>query len=365
MLVMGMGCVMLAVLELFAVGFQQAVSRVLFALSPAASVVALLAFMGAMGAQDGDGAVLGGGGDERPMALLPTVIICLGIVMFTVIGSSIQAYMRHLDPVPAGSGLFGVFDALALVLTGALLVLAAAFAGRRAILHSLLVMPSVLALAYALSVALPAESVVPTYTMLALSRRMTLVFWAVIAISCGGRFMVSATIALTFYRIAQTLGAMVLTRGIFDYLSSSFSLLIIGELAVTMALCPLIAFVCLRREGPLWEPSVQTGAGAAAQEGETGGASAGAEPQEEPVAPRDLRAEALQQVAGTYGLSVREAEVLELVSQGWRAASIAEKLVLSPSTVKNHMNSIYGKLGVHTQDELRFLVEEAERSLPR
>ena len=38
---------------------------------------------------------------------------------------------------------------------------------------------------------------------------------------------------------------------------------------------------------------------------------------------------------------------------------IQEKLVLSRNTVKTHVANIYGKLGVHSQQELIDLVEEA------
>lgn len=48
-------------------------------------------------------------------------------------------------------------------------------------------------------------------------------------------------------------------------------------------------------------------------------------------------------------LSKRELEVLALVNQGLANGEIAEKLSLAPSTVKTHINNIYGKLGVQTR----------------
>ena len=48
-------------------------------------------------------------------------------------------------------------------------------------------------------------------------------------------------------------------------------------------------------------------------------------------------------------LSVRELEVLRLIEQGLSNAEIAGKLTLAPSTIKTHINNIYGKLGVQTR----------------
>ncbi len=48
-------------------------------------------------------------------------------------------------------------------------------------------------------------------------------------------------------------------------------------------------------------------------------------------------------------LSQRELEVLRLIEEGLSNPEIAEKLTLAPSTVKTHINNIYGKLGVQTR----------------
>jgi DNA-binding CsgD family transcriptional regulator len=48
-------------------------------------------------------------------------------------------------------------------------------------------------------------------------------------------------------------------------------------------------------------------------------------------------------------LSAREIEVLRLVDQGLSNQQIALKLNVAPSTVKTHINNIYGKLGVQTR----------------
>jgi len=45
-------------------------------------------------------------------------------------------------------------------------------------------------------------------------------------------------------------------------------------------------------------------------------------------------------------LTEREQQVLEHIAQGRSAAQIGEELFLSPATVKTHLQSLYGKLGV-------------------
>ena len=65
-------------------------------------------------------------------------------------------------------------------------------------------------------------------------------------------------------------------------------------------------------------------------------------------------------VAARYRLTPRETELLELLAHGRNGPFIQEKLVLSRNTVKTHVANIYGKLGVHSQQELIDLVEEAD-----
>jgi DNA-binding NarL/FixJ family response regulator len=48
-------------------------------------------------------------------------------------------------------------------------------------------------------------------------------------------------------------------------------------------------------------------------------------------------------------LTAREAEIMNLISQGRTNGQIAAELVLSEKTVKNHVNRIYGKLGAHSR----------------
>ena len=50
-------------------------------------------------------------------------------------------------------------------------------------------------------------------------------------------------------------------------------------------------------------------------------------------------------------LTEREVEVLRLVVAGLSNAEIAEELVIAVSTVKSHVNHIYGKLGVESRTQ--------------
>jgi DNA-binding CsgD family transcriptional regulator len=55
-------------------------------------------------------------------------------------------------------------------------------------------------------------------------------------------------------------------------------------------------------------------------------------------------------------LSVREREVLALLVAGDRVPAIAELLHISPHTVRNHLKSVFRKLGVGSQSELIQLI---------
>jgi len=65
------------------------------------------------------------------------------------------------------------------------------------------------------------------------------------------------------------------------------------------------------------------------------------------------------------GLTDREAEVLRLVAHGRTNQEIAALLVVSPHTVRKHLENAYAKLGVHTRTaaaaRLFGLLDESER----
>jgi len=60
-------------------------------------------------------------------------------------------------------------------------------------------------------------------------------------------------------------------------------------------------------------------------------------------------------------LSDREREVLSLIAQGCKNAEIAERLVLSPKTVRNHVSNILSKL--HVADRAEAIIRAREVGL--
>ena len=55
--------------------------------------------------------------------------------------------------------------------------------------------------------------------------------------------------------------------------------------------------------------------------------------------------------AAASALTRREVEVLRLMAQGANTKAAAEKLHVSPSTIRNHAQNMFGKLGVHSRLE--------------
>jgi DNA-binding NarL/FixJ family response regulator len=62
-------------------------------------------------------------------------------------------------------------------------------------------------------------------------------------------------------------------------------------------------------------------------------------------------------------LSAREKQVLGLVVMGYMNSQIAEQLFLAESTVKSHLSSAFGKLGVRSRNEAVSLILDPERGL--
>jgi len=64
-------------------------------------------------------------------------------------------------------------------------------------------------------------------------------------------------------------------------------------------------------------------------------------------------------------LTERELEVLHLIAQGFSNQEIARKLVISPKTVRNHINHIFHKLGVQERSEAIVLAREHGMGMQR
>lgn len=65
-------------------------------------------------------------------------------------------------------------------------------------------------------------------------------------------------------------------------------------------------------------------------------------------------------VAKRYLLSARETQILCLLAKGYNATRIKDELCLSLSTAKTHINHIYHKLDIHTQQELIRMVDNVK-----
>jgi DNA-binding NarL/FixJ family response regulator len=82
------------------------------------------------------------------------------------------------------------------------------------------------------------------------------------------------------------------------------------------------------------------------------------------VAERVMHYFAHPAVSPTHGVSLaqlseREREVLSLIAQGLTNAAIAERLVLSPKTVRNYISEIYSKLQVTDRIQAVLLARES------
>jgi DNA-binding CsgD family transcriptional regulator len=69
------------------------------------------------------------------------------------------------------------------------------------------------------------------------------------------------------------------------------------------------------------------------------------------------------ELPGLTNLTVRELDMMTRLIAGYRVSSIAEDLVLSPSTVRSHLASIFAKLGVTNQSDLISAVRSSRPSL--
>jgi DNA-binding CsgD family transcriptional regulator len=76
---------------------------------------------------------------------------------------------------------------------------------------------------------------------------------------------------------------------------------------------------------------------------------ASAEPAKSPLAREATWAAVTVEGSGRLQLTEREREVMTLVASGLQSGDIAERLFLSPETVKSHVHNALGKLGAHTR----------------
>lgn len=65
----------------------------------------------------------------------------------------------------------------------------------------------------------------------------------------------------------------------------------------------------------------------------------------------------VQALAAAYDLTDREAEIVVLFAQNQTAGTIKTNLYLSEGTVRNYIQSVYKKTGVHSRKELQRLLD--------
>ncbi|MDD4007193.1 MAG: helix-turn-helix transcriptional regulator [Sphaerochaetaceae bacterium] len=75
------------------------------------------------------------------------------------------------------------------------------------------------------------------------------------------------------------------------------------------------------------------------------------------------RAESRSRPGRSY-LSPRESEIVDLIIEGYEVPEIAQKLFLSPNTVKSNKKEIYAKLDVHSKRELFLEVKKRDAQAP-
>lgn len=76
------------------------------------------------------------------------------------------------------------------------------------------------------------------------------------------------------------------------------------------------------------------------------------------VVPREVR-ESVERPSFSH----RERQVLALVTEGLTNSEIAERLVLSQSTVKSHLSTAFAKLGIRSRKEVASLLLDPEQAL--
>ena len=60
----------------------------------------------------------------------------------------------------------------------------------------------------------------------------------------------------------------------------------------------------------------------------------------------------VEEIAQHYDFSPRQTEIFAYLTRGHKADFIANKLFISPNTVRTHVANIYRKLEIHTHQEL-------------
>lgn len=76
--------------------------------------------------------------------------------------------------------------------------------------------------------------------------------------------------------------------------------------------------------------------------------------------PLEARRERCREVARGCDLTDREAQIMQMLLEGDSYQRVCQSLLVSLGTVKTHVYHIYGKLGVHSREEMAALVDGAD-----
>lgn len=63
----------------------------------------------------------------------------------------------------------------------------------------------------------------------------------------------------------------------------------------------------------------------------------------------------------TYDITKREHEIIQLLITGMTYADISNELVISENTLKTHITSCYGKMGINNKVELINIINNIEK----
>ena len=130
-----------------------------------------------------------------------------------------------------------------------------------------------------------------------------------------------------------------------------------------IAALALIFFICQGGFGAVKNPNrnyaehielIQTASTPLPRERETAGDAHGRQ-----ATITDRVSKQCRDIALHYGLSKREGEIMEYIVRGNTLKRISEELLLSENTVGTHAKRLYTKLGIHSKQQLRDLVESA------
>ena len=81
--------------------------------------------------------------------------------------------------------------------------------------------------------------------------------------------------------------------------------------------------------------------------------------------PRDIYASRVHALAGRYGLTPREEQIVVLTACGLDSPALARELGVSDNTVRTHKRNAYKKLGAHSKQDVLAMLSGELAASPR